>query len=77
MRWAPLIAGLILLGWFGSAGENTDLVAHAMGFAIGVLLGTVVAIRSVDLALNRVPQWLTGLAALGSVLAAWAWALAH
>jgi rhomboid protease GluP len=75
LRWAPLIAGLVLLGWFGSAGEGTDLVAHAIGFAIGLVLGVVIATRTVDLALNRAPQWLTGLAALGSVLAAWAWAL--
>ena len=27
-RWGPLIAGVILLGWTGSAGEGTDLVAH-------------------------------------------------
>jgi rhomboid protease GluP len=75
LRWGPLVVGLVLLGWFGSAGEGTDLVAHAMGFAIGIALGALLATRAVELALNRVPQWLTGLAAVGSVLAAWAWAL--
>jgi rhomboid protease GluP len=75
LRWAPLVAGLVLLGWFGTAGEGTDLVAHASGFAIGVLLGALVAQRSVDLALKHVPQWLSGLATLVSLLFAWAWAL--
>jgi membrane associated rhomboid family serine protease len=75
LRWAPLVGGLVLLGWFGSSGEGTDLVAHATGFVIGALLGIVVAKPAVDRALNRIPQWITGLAALGSVLVAWAWAL--
>jgi membrane associated rhomboid family serine protease len=75
-RWAPLIAGVVLLGWFGSAGEGTDLVAHALGFAVGCLLGALAALRTVDALLQRVPQWLTGLAALASLALAWACALA-
>jgi membrane associated rhomboid family serine protease len=77
LRWAPLIAGLVLLGWFGSAGEGTDLVAHALGFVSGCLLGALAALRTVEAFLSRVPQWLTGLAALGSLALAWACALAH
>jgi membrane associated rhomboid family serine protease len=76
LRWAPLIAGLVLLGWFGSAGEGTDVVAHALGFATGCLLGALAALPMVAALLSRVPQWLTGLAALGSLAVAWAWALA-
>lgn len=77
LRWAPLIAGLVLLGWFGSAGEGTDLVAHALGFVTGCLLGALAALRRVDAVLSRAPQWLTGLAALGSLAVAWAYALAN
>ncbi len=76
LRWAPLIAGLVLLGWFGSAGEGTDLVAHALGFVTGCLLGALAALRTVEALFNRVPQWVTGLAALGSLALAWACALA-
>src|SRR5256885_13775466 len=36
-RWGPLIAGVILLGWTGSAGDGTDLVAHVAGVAGGPL----------------------------------------
>ncbi len=77
LRWAPLIAGLVLLGWFGSSGEGTDLVAHALGFTAGCLLGALAALRVVDGLLRRVPQWLTGFATLVSLAIAWACALAN
>src|SRR5881392_2717567 len=65
-RWGPLVAGVILLGWTGSAGEGTDLVAHVAGFAVGAALGALAALPVVRAALDRTPQWLTGAAALGS-----------
>lgn len=34
----PLIAGVVLLGWFGSGGPNTDVAAHVLGMAWGALL---------------------------------------
>jgi rhomboid protease GluP len=74
-RWGPLIAGVILLGWTGSAGEGTDLVAHVGGFVVGVLLGASAAVPRVQRALDRVPQSLSGAVALGSLLLAWALAL--
>ena len=43
-RWGPLIAGVILLGWTGSAGEGTDVLAHLGGFAVGALLGAIAAL---------------------------------
>src|SRR5207253_2802021 len=43
-RWGPLVAGVILLGWTGSAGEGTDLVAHVAGFAVGAALGALAAL---------------------------------
>jgi membrane associated rhomboid family serine protease len=74
-RWGPLIAGVILLGWTGSAGEGTDVFAHLAGFAVGALLGATVALPSVQSLLSRVPQWLSGVAALASIAIAWACAL--
>ena len=39
-RWyLPLAAALALLALLGSGGENTDLGAHLLGFATGILLG--------------------------------------
>jgi rhomboid protease GluP len=37
-RWAPLAGGLALLGFLGAA-AHTDLVAHMMGFAVGMVTG--------------------------------------
>ncbi len=77
LRWAPLVAGVVLLGWFGTAGEGTDVVAHAMGFLFGGLLGVTAAVPAIDARLNRVPQWFTGALALASLAEAWVLALPH
>jgi rhomboid protease GluP len=75
MRWAPLVAGAVLLGWFGSAGEGTDIVAHALGFLCGCTLGAWAASPRVERALSHMPQWLAGAAALASIGIAWECAL--
>jgi len=83
-RWAPLVAGVVLLGWFGSGGggedsttvTQIDIVAHAAGFIVGCILGALAAQPLARRILDRVPQWLSGLAALGSIAIAWACALA-
>jgi membrane associated rhomboid family serine protease len=75
LRWAPLVAGVILLGWLGSAGEETDLTAHAIGFIVGVLIGAAAALPTIKRILARVPQWLAGLLALASIGVAWTCAL--
>jgi membrane associated rhomboid family serine protease len=38
---APLVAGVILLGWMGggSAGSNTDVLGHVFGFTSGLAAG--------------------------------------
>jgi membrane associated rhomboid family serine protease len=83
VRWAPLVGGVVLLGWFGSGGggedstaaTQVDVVAHAAGFIVGCILGALAARESARRLLDRVPQWLSGLAALGSIAIAWACAL--
>jgi membrane associated rhomboid family serine protease len=82
-RWGPLVAGVVLLGWTGSgsgtdsapATENIDLVAHVAGFGVGILLGATAALPRVRRALDHVPQWLAGAAALASIAIAWCCAL--
>ena len=76
-RWGPLIAGVVLLGWTGAGGEGTDVdvVAHLAGFAVGALLGATAALPRYRRVLQRLPQWLTGVAALASLAIAWGWAL--
>jgi membrane associated rhomboid family serine protease len=75
-RWGPLVAGVILLGWLGTAGKHTDIMAHVLGFAVGVLLGWTAALPAVSKRLHRAPQWPAGVAALAIMAAAWGLALA-
>ncbi len=37
--WAPVVAGAVLLTWFGTGGERTDVTAHLTGFVAGALPG--------------------------------------
>jgi rhomboid protease GluP len=75
-RWGPLIAGVILLGWTGTAGEGTDVIAHLGGFLVGAILGATVALPRLQPLLRGMPQWLPALATLGSLAIAWGCALA-
>ena len=74
VRWAPLVGGVLLLGWLGTEGEHTDVMAHVLGFGCGILAGLVVARAAVARVLARVPQRLA--AALAIALPAVAWGLA-
>jgi rhomboid protease GluP len=75
-RWGPLVAGVSLLGWLGTAGKQTDVMAHLLGFGIGVLLGAGAALAVVRRRLHDVPQWPAGLAAMVIMAVAWDLALA-
>jgi hypothetical protein len=76
-RWGPLVAGVILLGWTGAGGEGTqtDVIAHVAGFTVGAALGATAALPRLNALAARVPQWLSGAAALASLLIAWGCAL--
>lgn len=40
---APILAGLVLLGWLGGAnGGNTDVLGHVFGFSSGLVAGAAV-----------------------------------
>ena len=55
---APLLAGLVLLGWLGGAapGAGVDVFGHVFGFSAGVLLGAFCRyFDSVEAALMRRP----------------------
>ncbi|NIP92585.1 MAG: rhomboid family intramembrane serine protease [Akkermansiaceae bacterium] len=38
----PIVAGGILLGWFGAGGPDTDVIGHLFGFVVGGVEGLVV-----------------------------------
>jgi hypothetical protein len=74
LRWAPLIAGVALLGFTGASGEHTDVIAHLAGFGCGAFLGLVHA-HWPRLLAGRRSQPLAGLSALAAVAIAWIFAL--
>jgi len=71
--WAPLAAALALLAWLG-ASPDSDVIAHLLGFAVGVLLGAAAAL------LREPPRFAAQLglevAAVAVVAASWALAFA-
>jgi len=87
LRWAPIVAGVVLLSWTGTGGESldqpgnggggqaVDVLAHALGFAVGLGIGAAAALKAVARVLDRVPQWLAGLFALFPLVLAWIRAL--
>lgn len=75
-RWGPLVAGVVLLGWLGTAGKDTDVMAHILGFGIGLLFGATAALPAIGGRLHRIRQWPAGLASIAIVAVAWALALA-
>jgi rhomboid protease GluP len=75
-RWSPLIGGLVIFGFTGIGGENTDVTAHATGLLAGLVLGWVgVALPPDWLGSSRVQQ-VCGAAALALVVMAWTVGLA-
>jgi rhomboid protease GluP len=72
-RWAPLIAGVILLGFTGAGGERTDLLAHLTGFAMGLLAGVAHAAWRVPR--GALAQVVAGVASVAALALAWALAL--
>ena len=73
-RWAPLVAGVILLGFTGAGGERTDVLAHLTGFAVGAIAGVAHATWRVPR--GAVAQAAAGLLSLALVGVAWMLALA-
>ena len=77
-RWriAPIVAGLGLLAFTGTGGENTDVFAHLAGFVTGFGTGLALARWLTARMLGaRVAQRVCAAAALGLIAGAWAWGL--
>jgi len=74
-RWAPLFAGVFLLAFTGTGGENTDVLAHLTGFATGAAAG--VAHATWRAPRGTAAQLLAGAASIAVLVAAWAMALAR
>jgi membrane associated rhomboid family serine protease len=81
--WAPLIAGVALLGMFGAGAQDpqsavsdsTNVLSHALGFLIGAMLGFAVATRRAERWLEAIPGWLAAVVTPAALLLAWFLAL--
>ena len=67
---APVIAGIGLLAFTGTGGENTDIGAHLLGFIVG--LGGGVVVGRLGLPDADRSQVRAAVAAVGLIVAAWA-----
>lgn len=74
-RSAPLVAGVALLAFTGTGGENTDVLAHLAGFVAGAALGALCAHLPMPPPGHSGPQWAAGLLAAALLAAAWGLAL--
>lgn len=75
-RSAPLVAGIALLAFTGTGGENTDILAHLAGFVVGTGIGALCAHLPMPAPGRFRVQWIAGLAALALLALAWTLALA-
>ena len=75
-RTAPLIAGVALLAFTGTGGENTDLLAHLAGFVVGAATGALCARLPLPAPGRSGVQWAAGAAAIAVLALAWGFALA-
>ncbi len=81
--WAPMVAGIALLGMFGAGGQDPEapltdpvnVLSHALGFAMGGLLGLAVATTRGARWLQAIPAALAAFITPAALLVAWALAL--
>jgi rhomboid protease GluP len=72
-RWTPAIIGLFFLGYLGTSGENTDVMAHVWGAICGAVGGLALNFLSVE----RPPRSLQAIAVAAALaLIALCWYLA-
>jgi len=55
--WVPLAGGATLLVFLGLSGEQTDILAHILGFGSGIAAGWVLAKLDRDWSVERGLQW--------------------
>jgi len=76
-RFAPIGAGILLLAYLGFGGERTDILAHVLGFVVGVVMGAGLALFGDRLPEDRQSQRGYGVATCAIFALAWIWGLAR
>jgi len=72
---SPLLAGVALLAFTGTGGENTDILAHLAGFAVGAGMGALCARLPMPPPGRHGIQWIAGLASIAILALSWVLAL--
>ena len=70
-NWVPVAGGLALLAFLGFSGENTDVLAHVLGFGSGIAAGLMLARWDRDWTVDRGLQWTCAAIAGAVVISAW------
>ncbi len=70
-NWTPVAGGLALLAFLGFSGENTDVLAHVLGFASGLAAGLLLARWDRDWTVDRGLQRTCAATAGAVVVSAW------
>ncbi len=73
-RLLPLAGGVMLLVFLGLSGENTDVIAHVLGFGSGVAVGWALVKLKCDWPVKQAWQWKC--AGATAILVATAWTAA-
>jgi len=70
-NWTPVAGGFALLTFLGFSGENTDILAHVLGFGSGLVAGWLLARWDRDWTVDRGLQWKCAAAVGAVVVFAW------
>jgi rhomboid protease GluP len=70
-NWTPVAGGLALLAFLGLSGENTDVLAHVLGFGSGIAAGLLLARWDRDWTVDRGLQRMCAVTAGVVVVFAW------
>lgn len=76
-RWLPFLATVALLAFTGTAGENTDVLAHLSGFGSGCVAALIWRSIGTEQTNSSRWQWTLGGASILLVLLSWSLALSY
>ena len=76
-NWMPVAGGLALLTFLGLGGDNTDILAHVLGFGSGIAAGWALARWDRDWTVDRGLQWKCAGIAGAVVASGWVAAALH
>jgi len=74
-RWLPFFAAIALLGFTGTAGERTDVLAHISGFASGCVAATLWLTLGKDRVITRQHQIFFGVISVFILIFTWTLAI--